>query len=64
MSLIARIRDWLLERRIRTAVRAFVIAPPEYRPAAFERLRTLSRRRSPDQVARMERRMGIGGGVS
>ena len=64
MSLLDRMRDWRLERRIRAAARAFVIAPPEYRRAAFERMRTLSRMRSPAQVARMERRMGIGGGAA
>lgn len=56
---MTRIRDWLLERRIRAATRMFVIAPPEIRRAAFLRLRALTRLRSPEQVARMERKRGL-----
>lgn len=62
--MIQRIRDWLHEREIRMAVRHLATCEMGARRMAAQHLRNLVARRSPAQVARMERRMGIGGGVS
>lgn len=58
--LIQRYRDYRLEGRIQRALDALVQADtPPARRAAFERMRALTRRRSPGQVERMERARGL-----
>ena len=63
MNLLARLRDWLLERHIRAIRRdmAAALDRKEYKRAytLLDELREATGRRSPQQVLRMERAAGL-----
>lgn len=52
--IIQRIKDWLLERRIRKAMAALVQAPKDEQRARYHELVALWMKRSPAQLERME----------
>jgi hypothetical protein len=51
--------DWLLELRIKFAFARFLHAPRSRQRPALDRFYHLVRQRSPRQIARMEKRMGL-----
>lgn len=57
--MLARLRDWLHERRIRRLRQQLLMVEPPLRAAIWRVMRAEINRRSPQQVARMNRDKGL-----